>query len=701
MYRALLIAVQFVVLLALVSSAAHAADSTSPIGKQMAEFQLDDFLGSAHASSEWKDKKALVVVFLGAECPLAKLYGRRLAELDQRYHEKGVQFVGINSNQQDTLTDMAHYARVHKIDFPLLKDPGNKVADQFGAARTPEVFLLDESRTVRYWGAIDDQYGVGFSRPKVDQEYLVKALDNLLAGQPIEKPAVASTGCLIGRISKKPPTGDITYTKHIAPILNQHCVACHREGQVAPFVLTAYDDIVGWGETICEVIDDQRMPPWHANPKHGEFSNDARLPDDAKQLVKQWVKNGMPQGDPADLPPQPKFAEGWRIPTPDLIVKMPKAYNVPAKGTVPYQYFTVDPGFKEDMWVKGAEARPGNPAIVHHMILFYMPPTQKKPQGIDALGHAICSFAPGMPANVGPDEYSRCIPAGSKLVFQMHYTPNGSEQTDISEAGIVFADPKKVKQEIKLGAAINWQFKIPPGADNHPVEANHRFQEDVLLYSLTPHMHLRGKSFRFTAVYPDNHREILLDVPHYDFNWQNIYLLKNPKLLPQGTDLLCEAHFDNSEDNKANPDPSKMVYWGDQTWEEMVVGTFATSLVEQDLQLGLPKQIKLDDGKYEVTFRYKPAAPIDAVFLAGEFNKWIADELKMDGPDADGFYTAKRTLDAGRYEYKFVVNGKHWKPDTGNRERTQEFHNSVLHVGEANNNRRDAEARRETTTDQK
>src|SRR5262245_36721725 len=191
----------------------------SPVGKQIAEFKLDDYLGSAHSSSEWKDKKALVVVFLGTECPLAKLYGQRLAELDKKYSDKGIQFVGINSNQQDSLTDIAHYAKIHKIDFPLLKDPGNKIADQFGAERTPEAFLLDPASKVRYWGAIDDQYTVGVSRPKPQQEFLVKAIDQLLAGEQVTTTKTPAAGCYIGRVSDKKPTGEITYSRHIAGIL--------------------------------------------------------------------------------------------------------------------------------------------------------------------------------------------------------------------------------------------------------------------------------------------------------------------------------------------------------------------------------------------------------------------------------------------------------------------------------------------------
>ena len=566
-----------------VASLAAAEEAATPLGKQIENFQLPDFLGAPHALADWKEKPAVVVAFVGAECPLAKLYSNRLVELAAQFEPQGVQFVAIDSNQQDSLAKLTQFAHDHKIEFPVLKDPGNKVADQFGATRTPEVFLLDKNRVVRYWGAIDDQYTVGVARPKAEQGYLSAALDQLLAERPIAKPAMPAVGCYIGKVNHKAPTGEVTYSKQIARIFNDHCVECHRPGQVAPFTLTAYDDATGWADTIREVIQAGRMPPWHADPQYGKFHNDARLPDADKQLVFQWIDNGMPEGEKSDLPEPREFDETWRIPKPDLIVRMPQPFTVPAKGVVPYQYFVVDPGFKEDVWVRGAEGRPGSRDIIHHMILFYLPPDQEAKHGGDALLNSVASFVPGMPAKVWPEGYARRIPAGSKLVFQMHYTPNGMEHVDQSEAGLVFADPQKVKTEILQTSVVNSQFKIPPGDPNYAVEAHYRFPKDMDLYTLCPHMHVRGKSFRFTAVYPDKTREVLLDVPHYDFNWQNIYQLAEPKRMPAGTELICTAHFDNSPDNPVNPDPTQTVKWGDQTWEEMSIGSISMSVAGQDL----------------------------------------------------------------------------------------------------------------------
>jgi peroxiredoxin len=652
----------------------------SPLGTHVKDFQLNDCLGTRRSLNDWKDKKAVVVVFLGTECPLVKLYGSRLADLAARYHQNGVQFIGINSNQQDSLPEIAKFAAQSKIDFPILKDPGNQIADQFQATRTPEVFVLDKDRTVRYHGAIDDQYGVGFTRPEAKHSYLSDALDQILSDKPIATPTITPVGCHIGRVNRTQATGDVTYSKQIAAIVNKRCVHCHRLNQIGPFALTSYSEVAPWAETICEVIRDQRMPPWHANPQHGHFRNDPRLPDAEKELIYQWVKNGLPEGNPSDLPTPPTFTPGWRIPQPDLVIRMPTAFEVPAKGTIPYQYFIVDPGFKEDVWIRGSEGRPGNHSVVHHMIVYFSPP-KKAIHPLDPLINAVASYVPGMPVEVGPGDEARRIPAGSKLIFQMHYTANGVKQQDQSEAGFLFADPAKVKKEITLGAALNWQFEIPAGAKDHRVDAKIRFDQDKLLHSLIPHMHWRGKSFRITAIYSGNRQEVLLDVPRYDFNWQNAYLFEKPHRMPEGSFLHCEAHFDNSVDNPVNPDPTRAVRWGDQTWEEMVVGSFTMSMPEQDLSLGLPQQRPLEDGRYEVRFRYKPSSAVKSVNLAGEFNDWKTNAQSMTGPDADGFYVTTIPLATGRYEYKFVLDGKTWKQDPGNPTEANVYHNSVLLVG--------------------
>jgi peroxiredoxin len=575
------------VTMALLSRHAVAESRPALPGQMIENFTLNDALGAKRSLSEWKDRKAVVVVFLGTECPLAKLYGKRLAELDKEYGAQGVQIVGINSNQQDTLQELVGYGRDHGIEFPLLKDAGARVADQFGATRTPEAFVLDAKHVVQYHGRIDDQYGVGASRKAAKRSELVDAIKAVLANEPVPTPVTTAVGCFIGRRSANTvpaATDSVTFAKDVAPIMQKHCMSCHREGQIGPFALTEYADVAAWSDTMLEVIDAGRMPPWHADPAHGEFLNEARMSEHEKAVFRQWVKAGVPEGNAADLPAPVQFSDDWQLPEPRTVFRMPEPYNVPATGTVSYQYFTFDPKFTEDKWVYAAEAKPGNRAVVHHLIMFYLPPDQETFRPQDPLFNAIAAFAPGMPAIAGPENYAVRIPAGSKLIFQVHYTPNGTATTDQSEAAVVFADPKKVEKEVRIIAGFNFRFLIPPGVPDYKVTQQLRIPRDTLVYTITPHMHYRGKSFKFTARFPDGSDEILLDVPRYDFNWQNVYLLRTPKRLPAGTVVDMEAHYDNSADNPLNPDPGQAVMWGDQTWDEMMLGSLTVSDANQDLR---------------------------------------------------------------------------------------------------------------------
>lgn len=563
-------------LVALLASATSAAESR--VGRAIDNFTLRDYLGTEHTLDELGGDGPTVVAFLGTECPLAKLYAPRLVELADEFESRGVTFVGINSNVQDSVTEMASYARRAGIEFPILKDVGNVVADQFGAIRTPEIFVLDADRVVRYWGRVDDQYGfqkgVGYQRPEPERRDLAEALNELLDGKEVSVPQTSAPGCHIGRVRQVSVDSEVTYSNQIARVFQKYCVECHREGEIAPFPLRTYDDVVGWGEMIREVVEEQRMPPWHANPAHGSFANDVRMSDDDKQLVYDWVAAGCPEGDPADLPEPRQFAQGWQIGEPDMVVQMAdEAMEVPATGVIDYKHLVVDPGFTEDMWVQAAECRPGNRAVVHHIIVFVKPPNDRS-LGHGGLSGFLAATAPGAKPMVAPPGMAKLVPAGSKFVFQMHYTPNGTATTDLSSIGLKFVPASSVEHQLSTSTAANPFFRIPAGDPNYEVKAYKTFRRDTLLVSLYPHMHLRGKSFRYTAVYPDGTEEILLDVPRYDFNWQNTYELAEPKVMPRGSRLIAEATFDNSEDNLANPDPTAEVTFGEQTFDEMMIGFF-------------------------------------------------------------------------------------------------------------------------------
>jgi hypothetical protein len=410
----------------------------------------------------------------------------------------------------------------------------------------------------------------------------------------------------------------------------------------------------------------------------GKFSGDPSLTKEEIKRIETWVENGVPEGDRKDLPPLPRFTEGWRIARPDVVLTLPRAYRVPARGTIPYQYFTVDPGFDKDVWIRASEVRPGNPSVVHHVVVIVQPPGAPSPELTGGIGDPVAIGAPGTAPLEFPEGTARFVPAGSKLVFQMHYTPVGTEQIDRTSVGFVLADPGKVKRAMRAELAVNAKLRIPPGDPDHVATADHRIDQASFLYALFPHMHLRGRSFRIEAIFPDRYRQVLLEVPRYRFDWQNRYALAEPLYLPEGTVLHCEAHFDNSDLNLSNPDPRAEVRFGEQTWDEMLVGYFDVALADQDLRRGSPRVKAQGDGRFEVQFEYAAKPGTREVFLAGSFNKWSQAERKMDGPDARNVFRTRMVLPAGKHEYKFVLDGKQWQADPGNPLQAGIYHNSLL-----------------------
>src|SRR5579875_2119429 len=301
-------------------------------GRKAADFCLQDprDQGMVALSDLLEKNKAVVLVFLGTECVLNNQFLPVLIELHKEYSSKRVAFVGINSNSQDSRERVAAHARQNAIPFPVVKDVGNKVADQLGARRTPEAFIVDSSGTIRYQGRIDDQFGIGYARAgRPTRRDLALALDEVLANQTVSVPRTEVAGCCIGRVAKPKETGRITYAKQVSRILQKHCQVCHRPGQIAPMSLLTFDDAVAWSDTIHEVISEGRMPPWRADPRYGKFRNDCRLAQEDKETLLSWINNGMPRGDDNDLPPPRRFPEGWKIGTPDLIIQMPTPFDVP------------------------------------------------------------------------------------------------------------------------------------------------------------------------------------------------------------------------------------------------------------------------------------------------------------------------------------------------------------------------------------
>jgi peroxiredoxin len=563
--------------LAALAAPCGAAEPAPPVGfAAVAALELPAADGSTHTLGEPPDAVCRVLCFLGTECPLARLYGPRLDALARDLAPRGVVFLGINANPQDSLADLAAYAERHALTFPVVKDTGQQVAIALGATRTPEVIVVDRTGAVRYRGRIDDQYEPGIARPAPTTHALAAALEDITAGRPVAVPRTEPVGCLIQLPAPSRPTAgttEVTFARDVRPVLDRHCIECHRPGEIGPFSLVDHDEAAGWGDMILEVIDQGRMPPWHADPAHGAFSNARHMPAADVDVLRRWVAAGMPRGDDADLPPPPPRGGEWDLPRPpDVVVAMAdQPYRVPAGGTIDYQYFVVDPGFTEETWVAAVDVAPGNRAVVHHAIVFVRPPDGAEVRSFGLLG----AYVPGQRRLVLPPGHAQRVAAGSRLVFQMHYTPTGRPEEDLTRLGLVLAEPTEVTHEVFTIGGLEQDFEIPPGVADHRVEGRmRRLPRDGTLLAVAPHMHLRGRSVRLVARRSADER-ILLDVPRYDFNWQHTYAFAEPLPLAAVDELGFAMTYDNSAANPANPDPGAFVTWGDQTWEEMAI-MFAT-----------------------------------------------------------------------------------------------------------------------------
>jgi len=399
------------------------------------------------------------------------------------------------------------------------------------------------------------------------------------------KIAIVVAGCLM-LAAPAVGGGTPTFSRDVAPILYKNCVECHRPTAMAPMSLLTYEDARPWARAIRQKVLARQMPPWGADPAIGRFSNDVSLKQADIDTIAAWVDGGAPEGNRAELPTAPQFAEGWSIGKPDYVFRMQKPFTVPADGTVPYVYITVPTNLKEDIWVKAVELKPSDRRVVHHIISTLVEgngttpdpdPKLTRDPARKEIGGGLGGLVPGRLYGQFDEGVARRIPAGADIVLQMHYTTIGRPVTDQTEIGVVLTSEPPAKLRLEGGGAIpNMQFAIPPGDPNYEVVGQQTFDRDTYLNSLYPHMHVRGKDATYTIVYPDGREEVVLRVPKYDFNWQLSYKLAEPKFLPKGSTLNVTMHYDNSTANRFNPDPTATVRWGDQTWEEMMLGYYGT-----------------------------------------------------------------------------------------------------------------------------
>ncbi len=563
------------------------------LGRQVTDFVLTDVTTGEPWKLTEQDAQAVVLYFNSTECPVTNRYLPSLNRLKAEMADENVVVIAINSNQHDSADDIREHASEYELTFPVLIDPTGDVARSLAVTRTAEAFVLDRHFKVRYRGVIDDRFERGVTRPKATKSFLEDAVNAVLKGRSVKTSMTDVEACplnLATESSASSPKQAVTYSEHIAPIIQRRCQACHRPDGIGPFELMTFEDAKSWSMSIREVVTSDLMPPWHADAPHGHFVNDRSLTDEEYATLLDWVDDGMVEGDQSKLPQPRVFRKTWSIGKPDLVAEMEKSVEVPADTPelgVPYKYIWAGEPFNREVWVKAAEVQPGAVDVVHHASVYVVPKgvnvklvNDERPGGVindlfsplSNLPH-LASFVPGDNAFVHREGHALRIPKGARLLFEMHYTPTGKRATDRTKVGLKFAD-KPPQHEVVSTAAINYWFSIPPGDDNHQVKAQtSRFKRDTVLLAMNPHMHYRGKAFKYELVEKSGKRSLLLNVPNYNFEWQSTYWLKDPVPLPKGSYIECTATFDNSKENPFNPDPTVRVTWGEQTWQEMMLGS--------------------------------------------------------------------------------------------------------------------------------
>jgi hypothetical protein len=555
---------------------------------------LIDAKGRVRTLATLAGPRATVLIFTGVDCPIGNLYMPRVSELVRRYGGRGVSFVGVNANAHETIDQVAEHARSFRADWPVVKDPENRLADTLGAERTCEAFVLGPAFRLLYRGEIDDQYRLDARKGEPTHASLADAIDDVLAGRDVAVSSTPVVGCPIERIdlrrrlvrnprsrptvtelvpppSSGPPTHPVTWSGEVATIVQNRCQACHRPGQPGRFSLLTYKNARRWASSIREVVSEGRMPPWHADPRYGHFANDRSLTAVERATLLAWIDAGAPSGDLGRQPPPREFAEGWTIGRPDVVFTMPEPYVVAPEGAIEIQHFRVPTAFTEDHWIQAVEAKPGDSEVVHHIVVYVDDHTDRDDSPDRYMRSHLVNYAPGDLPSVFPPGTAKLVPAGSDLIFDVHYTPVGRAKLDQSSVALKFATGPITRRAYTVSVSQK-KLAIPPGDPNYRAVASYTFRDDAQLIGVMPHMHLRGKDFLCSVVRPGGKPETFLSVPAYDFAWQSIYRLATPMALPRGSRLECVAHFDNSPDNPANPDPSKTVRWGDQTWDEMMIG---------------------------------------------------------------------------------------------------------------------------------
>lgn len=566
------------------------------VGGWVADAAGTDLTGQRRSWRAGAGPRGTVLVATSLTCPLGQKLAPEVARVEDRATGVGFGFVHVALGGLDDAAALRGHVEAHGLAGLVLRDTDGALAAALDVQTTTEVFVVDERGTLRYRGAVNDQYGLGHALDAPRHTFLDDALRALIRGEDPGVLATTAPGCAVEPVTvASTDAADVTYSRDVARLVQRRCVECHRAGGVAPFALEDYDAVARRVTMLAAVVEEGVMPPWFA--AHGDgpspFANDRSLLPEERALLSRWIAAGKPRGDDADMPrPHAAMQAGWALGEPDAVYMLPAPFRVPAEGRVEYQYTAVPTRLTQDRWVRAIEVRPGTVEVVHHVLAYALP--EEALEGgrlrrwdlLDERRGFFAAWAPGSSPVVYPEGHARALPAGTVLMFELHYTTNGRAVSDQSAIGVHFAPDGFIPQHVVRTAGIrNRGFEIPAGAARHVDVSTGVLTRGVRVLAYMPHMHLRGAAFRFERVPTDGDRETLLDVPRYDFNWQLRYELVTPLELPRGARIDVTATFDNSAGNPANPAPERAVRWGPETTDEMLIGFVDYVLAEEDLAL--------------------------------------------------------------------------------------------------------------------
>jgi mono/diheme cytochrome c family protein len=544
-------------------------------GRQVPDVAFTDLTGKPHRLADASRFAGMAIALSSATCPVSQRQMPSLAKLEQELSNRGIALLILNPMQTETDDAIRAQVKAAGVRSTVCHDATRSVALALQARTTTEVFLLGPDRTLVYRGALDDQYGLTYSREAPTVSYLLEAADALKAGRKPRLALTSAPGCeleLGPRVGAVPT--HLTYHRDVARILQQHCVDCHRPEGIAPFRLDSPAAVTERTKAIRRVLADGQMPPWFAAPlpggKPSPWANDCSLPTSDRRDLLAWLDSAdRPLGDPADTPKPRTYPGAWSIGQPDAVLQISRPHPIKADGFMRYESDTITTSFPEDRWVQGYEILPTARGVVHHVIVRCIPKGEKISFG--GAEDYWAAYVPGNGSHVYPTGFARKLPAGATLTFQIHYTPNGQATTDQLKVGLLFAKTPPRFEMRTIGLA-NHRLDIPPGAPHHVETLVRPVPFDLPITALMAHMHVRGAAFKFELLGRDGSVETLLDLPRYDFNWQIRHDYVEPRLLPKGSRVRITAVFDNSPSNPANPDPTQRVRWGDQTYDEMMIG---------------------------------------------------------------------------------------------------------------------------------